>query len=242
MNFLTTLMLLAGTGAAAPETEVAVLSTLHGLHADVAGYGPEALASAIKQLSPDVLCLEVSPEALSERRPETVKIEYPEVVYPMLDREGYATCTLEPSREAAKAIIAPYVAASQAFAADSPEASEDFSDYSQALYSLLRHHWRDAAAVNDATTDQAMQGKHALQEALVGPGEAAGWEAWNRHFSERILEAAAKHPGRRIVVLVGAEHGYWLRRDLSQAPGIRLLDTAALLSAPAPGKQAPVDE
>ena len=237
---LATLLLLATLTAPAaatpsPKAEVAVLSTLHGMHSEVPGYDYAALANAIELLAPDVLCLEVSPEALAERRAEKVKVEYPDVVYPLLDRKGYATCTLEPSAEQAQAIIAPYVAATRAFAEGSPEVAEALSTYGTSMYVLLRRHWRDAASVNDDTTDEAMQGKHALQEAVIGAGEREGWAAWNRHFSERIREAAAQHPGRRIVVLVGAEHGYWLRRDLSNAPGIALLDTAALLSPnPAP--------
>jgi hypothetical protein len=234
MNRLTPLLVLAATATAtaSPPAEVAVLSTLHGMHAEVPGYGDEDLARVIRRLAPDVLCLEVSPEALAERRPETVKVEYPRVVYPLLEREAYATCTLEPPREVAQEIIAPYLAANREFAAVSPETHQAFSAYSEALYALLKRHWHDAASVNDATTDQAMQGKHALQESLIGPGEAAGWEAWNRHFSSRIRDAAAAHPGKRVVVLVGAEHGYWLRRDLAGAPGIVLLDTAGLLAAP----------
>ncbi|MFH1600499.1 MAG: hypothetical protein ABIJ73_07740 [Pseudomonadota bacterium] len=229
MNLIPTL-LLAIAGTTAPPSEVVVLSTLHGLHTEVAGYDESALARAIEMLEPAVLCLELSPEALAERRPEKVKVEYPNVVYPLLDRRGYATCTLEPPAGAAQAIIGPYAAASQAFASTSPEQARAFSDYSQAMYALLRHHWRDAASVNDTTTDQLMQGKHAVQEALIGPGEAEGWAAWNRHFSDRIREAAKRHPGKRIVVLVGAEHGYWLRRDLAGAPGITLLDTPDLLT------------
>lgn len=227
------LLIAAPVGLPAPATEVVVLSTLHGLHAEVPGYDDERLAQAIRRLAPDVLCLEVSPEALAGRRPETVKVEYPRVVYPLLEREEYATCALEPPSEEAQRIIGPYLAANQAFADGSPEAHKDFSAYGDALYALLKRHWRDAASVNDTTTDQAMQGKHALQASLIGPGEAAGWEAWNRHFSARVREAAAAHPGKRVVVLVGAEHGYWLRRDLAEAPGIVLLDTAALLAAPA---------
>lgn len=237
MSLFPTLLLFAAAAAAAPAhsapTEVAVLSTLHGLHAEVAGYGDAELEQAIRLLAPDVLCLEVSPEALAERRDEAVKVEYPRVVYPMLAREDYATCALEPSREAAQAIIGPYLEANRAFEAASPDARQALSDYSNAMYALLKRHWRDPASVNDATTDAAMQGKHALQEAMIGPGEAAGWAAWNRHFSDRVREAAARHPGRRIVVLVGAEHGYWLRRDLADAPGLVLVDTAVLLAADA---------
>ena len=84
--------------------------------------------------------------------------------------------------------------------------------------------------MNDAVTDQQMRAKHPLQEALVGEGERTGWDAWNRHFLDVITSAAAEHPGKRIVVLVGAEHGYWLRERLAGRPNVRLLDTAALLA------------
>lgn len=57
-----------------------------------------------------------------------------------------------------------------------------------------------------------------------------GWQAWNQHFLDVVARAAAENPSQRIVVLVGAEHGYWLRERLASQPGIRLLDTASLLS------------
>lgn len=77
-----------------------------------------------------------------------------------------------------------------------------------------------------------MRAKHALQAGLVGEGERAGWDAWNGEFLATVERAARENPGKRIVVLVGAEHGYWLRDALSRAPGVRLLDTAALLAEP----------
>jgi hypothetical protein len=81
-------------------------------------------------------------------------------------------------------------------------------------------------------TDSVLRAKHELQQALVGEGERTGWERWNRQFLGVILQAAKENPGKRIVVLVGAEHGYWLRGHLAQATGVQLLDTAELLQAP----------
>lgn len=100
---------------------------------------------------------------------------------------------------------------------------------SDASYAALKSHWRDAAAVNDATTDDMLRAKHAFQQAAIGAGGREGWERWNRHFLA-VIEQAAEHPGQRIVVTVGVEHGYWLRGHLAAVPGIRLLDAAAMLS------------
>lgn len=223
------MMALAAVASAAPA-EVAVLSTLHRLHATVPAYDNAALAAAIERLAPDVLCLEVGPEAWAARRPERTKVEYPEVVYPLLDRHRWPVCLLEPDEATARAIAGPYMAASQAFHAGRPDAAAAFDAHGQALYAVLAHHWDSPAAVNDGVTDAVLQAKHVLQEALGGEGERRGWEAWNRHFLDRIAAAARAHPGKRIVVLAGAEHGYWLRRALAGRDDLRLLDTAALLA------------
>ena len=50
-------------------------------------------------------------------------------------------------------------------------------------------------------------------------------------FPGVVLQAAKENPGKRIVVIVGSEHGYWLRGHLAQAGGVQLLDTAGLLRA-----------
>ena len=83
-----------------------------------------------------------------------------------------------------------------------------------------------------AAGEAGIRPEHHLGAAPVpGEGERAGWEAWNGEFLATIARAAQEHPGKRIVVLVGAEHGYWLRAALARTPGLRLLDTASLLAA-----------
>lgn len=214
---------------AAPITEVVVLSTLHQLHADVRGYDFDALRDAVVSLSPDVICMEVDPTDLDARRDEGVKVEYPRVVYPLLDENNYDTCVLEPAPEAASKIIAPYAAANARFMDTKPEAAAAFETYSDAMYALLKTYWQSPADVNDAITDRILAAKHGMQSELIGDDEAAGWEAWNTHFLARILDAVKAHPGKRIVVLVGLEHGYWLRDALKTQETVHLLDTSSLL-------------
>jgi len=223
--------------AAAPEPEaataqpaqVAVLATLHGMHAEVPGYADAELKTSILRLAPDVLCIEMSAQDHAQRRAGSVKVEYPAVVYPLIDARQYTVCTLEPSSPRAGTIIGPYQAANRAFHEDRPDEAAAFSAYMDALYAALRLHWRNPSRVNDAVTDDLMRAKHALQEAMIGEGERIGWGAWNQHFLDVIVRTASEHPGKRIVVLVGVEHGYWLRERLAGRDDIELLDTAALL-------------
>ncbi|HEX5306422.1 MAG TPA: hypothetical protein VFW82_10090 [Dyella sp.] len=230
-------LLAAASSVCAVETtprpaDVVVLSTLHGMHAQVPGYSFDRLAKIIEQLHPDVLCLEVRADKLAARAPEANKVEYPKAIYPLLARRHYAVVALEPSEPAYSAILRPYAQASAAFRRAGGGAPAALGSYSEATYAALRIHWRDAAAVNDATTDDMMRAKHAFQQAAIGEGERAGWERWNQHFLAVIERTAAAHPGQRIVVTVGVEHGYWLRGHLATVPGIHLLDTAALLAPP----------
>ena len=221
---------LAHAGDRAPA-EVAVLATLHRMHAQVPAYDDAALKRSIERLAPDVLCIEVSPARYAARAAETNKVEYPAVIYPLIDARGYRVYPMEPAAPRDAEILQPYLAASRAFAEQQPAAAKAFQAQASALYDTLRLYWTSPARVNDAVTDAQMQAKHALQAALVGAGEQAGWEAWNGEFLATIARAAQEHPGKRIVVLVGAEHGYWLRAALARTPGLRLLDTTSLLAA-----------
>ncbi len=217
--------------AAPPKpAEVAVLSTLHTLHDDVPAYSRSALRESILRLRPDVLCIEVRADRYAQRAKEATKVEYPDVVYPLIDAHRYRVHAMEPAPPRYDEIVGPYASAGREFQARDPVAASAFAAQTEALYATLRAYWTNPSRVNDAVTDQQMRAKHLLQEALVGEGERAGWEAWNRHFLDVITSAAAAHPGKRIVVLVGAEHGYWLRERLAGRPRVRLLDTAALLA------------
>ncbi|MBT2144833.1 MULTISPECIES: hypothetical protein [unclassified Rhodanobacter] len=219
--------------AKTPPAQVAVLATLHQLHATTPAYSFETLGQAIERLRPDVLCVELQPADLQQRPAEATKQEYPRVVYPLIDRHHYRVYAMEPAEPTYSDILKPYIQAGHDFSVGEPEQAEAFSRYSDGAYIGLQTYWTSPARVNDAVTDSVLRAKHELQQAMVGDGERIGWERWNRQFLGVILQAAKENPGKRIVVIVGAEHGYWLRGHLAQAVGVQLLDTAELLRAPA---------
>lgn len=229
--FLLCLAVLMPCVAQAASARVFVLATLHSMHEKVPGYGYEALGRAIESLAPDVLCLEIRPKDLEKRGPEGIKKEYPRVIYPLIARHQYRLYAMEPAEPTYSEIVKPYAAAEQQFGTAHPAQAEAFNAYAEDALNALVTYWTTPAHVNDAVTDAVYAGKHALQEAMIGPGERKGWEAWNQHFLAVIKRAAQENPGRTIVVTVGVEHTYWLRAHLKDAPGIVLADTAAAISA-----------
>jgi hypothetical protein len=111
----------------------------------------------------------------------------------------------------------------------SPQKDEAFDTYNDKLFKYLLAEWHSAADVNASWTDRLFAVKHAFQHSLYGSQEEQGWEGWNQYFLQQIVTAAKQNPGKRMVVIVGVEHGYWLREHLRNQDGVKLLDTSALL-------------
>lgn len=212
------------------KTEVVVLSTLHQLHAETPGYGFDALATAIEQLRPDALGVELTAADLASRRPQRVKQEYEKAILPAADRIRIPTFPLEPDEPEFSRLVGLMRGAEQRLDQTEPAKAAAVGGFQDALYAEIRPRWTSPAAVNGAPMDLVMAVKHRWQSEVVGPDEAAAWDGWNRVFLARILAAAKAHPGGRIVACVGLEHGYWLRRALADEPSVTLLDAAALLA------------
>lgn len=224
---------LAGMSAAADDdpiqAEVIVLSTLHQLHDDIPGYSFRDLSAVIEGLRPDVLAVELAAEDLGSRREQSVKQEYQRSVFPLLDEHGYAVVPLEPPQPMYGELVGLMRRAQVGLREQEPARAETFDTYMTSLFELLRERWRSPADVNSPTTDALFESKHRFQGALFGPDESRAWEEWNQYFLEQVLGAARKNPGKRLLVLVGAEHAYWLRKQL-RGSDVQLLDTCRLLA------------
>ncbi len=210
--------------------KVMVLATLHQLHGQVDFYTFEDLTRILKRFSPEVLAVELTPQELKDRRPQPVKQEYPRSVYPLLDALPWEVVPLEPEEPLYSELVALGRRAVENLQRRSPDTLEHFGLYVNTLYQVLLRWWRSPAEVNSAETDRHMEIKHGYQSALFGDDEKTGWERWNQHFLDRILEATARHPQGRMLVLVGVEHAYWLRQHLREQEGVALMDTPSVLA------------
>lgn len=225
---LTLASMSAGYANNSKPAEVIVLSTLHQLHDQTEGYSFIHLTEIIEALRPDVLAVELTASDLESRRDQATKQEYQRSIFPLLDKHQYEVIPLEPSEPLFSELVGLLRASSEQLYEQSPAIADSFNVYTESLYLLLSERWVSAAAVNSSHTDVLFESKHRFQSAIFGPGEARVWEEWNQHFLQKILAAATANSGKRVLVLVGAEHAYWLRAHLKTSDVI-LLDTAALL-------------
>jgi len=211
-------------------TEIMVLGTLHQLHGEVKYYTYEHLSMIIEKFSPDILAVELRPSDVENRTPQRIKQEYPKSVYPLLDKLKCKVIPLEPSEPEYSRLVELGRKPVEELQKNNPAAVEQFGLYVNALYEVLFEWWNTPIDVNSPETDRHFEIKHKYQHAVFGKDEERGWELWNQHFLDQILRASKDNPNDRMLVLVGAEHTYWLRKKLRNQLGVELLDTPTVLS------------
>lgn len=218
-----------GQAATPPASEVVVLCTLHQLHEETPYYTYADLSTEIERLHPDVLAVELTPADLKTKAEQKNKREYQNSVYPLLQRHSWTAVALEPEDPHRSELIGLLREAEESLRQASPQKDEAFQTYVEGLFKYLLSTWHSPADVDASWTDHLFAVKHEFQNSLYGSKEEQGWEGWNQHFLEQIVAAAKQNPGKRIVVIVGAEHGYWLREHLREQAGVEVLDTESLL-------------
>ncbi len=211
------------------KTAVTVVSTLHYWHEHTPYYTFDDLTQIIRKISPDLLGVELTPMDLETRREQRVKQEYQRSVFPLLDEGLCEAFPLEPSEPTFSQLVQMGRRAREALRERSPEVDEMFGKYVESLYEILFGWWNSLWDVNSEETDRHFEIKHQFQAAVYGPDEREGWEAWNQHFLDQIREAAARRKGARILVLVGVEHAYWLRKRLRSEKEFHLVSVKEAL-------------
>ena len=208
------------------KPKVFVVSTLYKKHETTPSYDLPTLRALIERLDPDVFVLDVTPTELRERSVWPGKVEYVQVVFPMIDARGATAYASEPAEPLFAELSGPSTAAHVALEKERPAVRAALRELDTATYAALAVHWRTPEAVHDALTDRVIGANRDLKNRLVGPVAETNQRRWNEHHAQRLLEAAARHPGQRIVMLVGIESRYEVMRLLAGAPGIELVDVA----------------
>lgn len=211
-------------------TEVVIISVLHQIHEEVDYFSFSELQKIIEKLQPTILVLELTPTDLEEKKEQKVKLEYQKAIFPLIEKHGYPTVAMEPTEPLFSELVNKHRASIQEAMAEDSLKVAAFSDYASNLIETLKHSWDSAASVNAAQTDQLFEAKHLLQNQVFGLKGEDVWHQWNRHFLETIKKAAEDQQGGRVVVIVGAEHSYWLRQKLKTDKSIKLLNTEKLLA------------
>lgn len=236
---LLTLAMTSATGANMPpptppappsdRTQLFIVGTLYKRHESIPAYDLAALRRTIEAIAPDAVVLDVTPDELRTRKVHASKIEYPGVIFPLLDSARYAAFPAEPPEPMFSEIVQQTIAEHRSFEEKRAPDAAAMKQFTEAMFTALAATWQSPADVNSAATDRVFAGKRALQARLMGPAETDGWNRWNQHTADVALRAAREHRGKRVLVLVGIENRYWLNEHLRGAPGIELVDVEAWL-------------
>lgn len=210
-------------GAEGPAT-VGVLGVLGDLHADPAfnHYGLAELEDRVRAFRPDVLCLDITPDDWLRYRHDPAGSGLAPV---------YASCLL-PLAEAEVVAVAPVNGSTEDLRALERAAQADprLAGGGRAERERLTALWRRAElgplCCNDEESQAAARLCHEARLRLAPEVEQVLWQQRNDDLVAAVMDVLRENPGRRVLVVVGAEHVYWVREALGRAEGLELLPPA----------------
>jgi len=168
---------------------------------------------------------------IDTKKTQTFKIEY-SVIFPYVQKKKIPIYGLAPEEPTFSEMIDLYIKNQKEFP---QRASSDYKNqeiFQKELFDyLIKEHWTTAGKVQSDVTNALFEVKHRFQDALMGKVEKDGWSSFNTHYVKVISELASNHKGKTILVtIVGVEHVYWLKKELSSNKNIDLINTERLIN------------
>lgn len=207
----------------AAKNEVFVVGTLYKRHETVAVYDLQTLRRIILAIKPDVLVLDVTPDELRLEKVHASKIEYPNVIFPLVKSENYRAYAAEPAEPLFSEIVHSVSRGFQIFEKENSDGAAAMKLFTASLFETLKLSWKTPADVNSALTDKALSAKEALRDNFVAEYKN-GQRRWNQHTTDAILRAVKENPKKRVLVLLGIENCYWVRNAIRSNPKVNLID------------------
>ena len=210
-------------------TAVIILGTMH-LSADhYPGYH-ERLETIIREIAPDVICAEVSPQQLAATCSCNSKPEERDVVMPLAAQLKTPIVPIQPSND--HPLAAQFDERRNAVIGEinsSPTGKyllEYLTDVELTATSLWMEAMKDPLCIENVQLPQLHIQREAADDALARylTGLARLYNEWNEYFLARIETALHDNVGRRLLVIAGLGHKHWLWNRLRRRDDIRLHD------------------
>jgi hypothetical protein len=212
------------------KTKIIILGVLHSFHKSVPGFSLEHLESALKKIKPDIIAAELMQSEIDAKKTQTFKIEY-SIILPYCQKNKVPVLGLDPEEPAFSQMVDPYIKNQKEFPHRSSSDNKNQEIFHKELFDyLIKEHWTSAGKVQSDVTNALFEVKHRFQDALLGKAEKDGWSGFNTHYVKLINELASKHKGKTILVTIGVEHVYWLKKELSLNENIEVLNTERLIN------------
>jgi hypothetical protein len=214
---------------AAPPAQVFVLGSLYSRHKTIETYDLDALRRVILAIDPDVVVVDCTPTEVREQKVHISKIEYPQVIFPLVQQHGYRVYAGEPDEPLFAQIVQPLAQERSAFAKAKPDQVRALDDYEKATWSALELHWRSPADVHDETTALALAGRKALDTRVYGGSQAQANSRWIAHWVRIVRQAVAENPGKKVLAIPGLDNRVEIERELRGDANLTLIDMAQWL-------------
>lgn len=222
--------LAAGTlDTLAPQARVFIVGTLYRRHETVPAYDLATIRRIVLAVDPQVLVVDCTPQEVRDRTVHASKIEYAQVVFPLMQERQYKVYPAEPDEPLFTEIVQAGAGALQTFQRTKPQESAALQDYVKATYAALSVHWQSPADVQDTLTGHLLAAKVALHGRLTGTADLS--TRWNQHWTDTILKAAAENPGARVLALTGIENRAWIVDALQRSGQVDLVDMPSWLKS-----------
>lgn len=203
---------------------VGLIGTLGELHLDPTfrHFDLDVLEAQVRAFRPDVMCVALTPDDLHAYRHAPARVgagvEYAQCLLPLAESEAVAVVPVDQAGEDLRVLARA--------ALHDPRLGE--SDHAQRdrLRALWQRPELGHLACLDEAADEAARACHEAREAVAPDLEQVLWQQRNEGILAGVLDVLRENPGRRVLVVVGAEQVYWLREALATAGGLHLLPSA----------------
>ncbi len=219
----------AATANAASSTQVFVLGTLYSRHQSIPAYDLDALRRTVLAIAPDVVVVDCTPTEVREQKVHPSKVEYPEVIFPLVQQHGYRVYAAEPDEPLFTQIVQPLAQARSDFAKARPGPARILADYDKATWAALALYWQSPADAHDATTALALAGHKALDTRVYGELQAQANTRWIEHWVRIVRQAVAENPGKKILAVAGIDNREQIERELRRDSTLAVVDMARRL-------------
>jgi hypothetical protein len=203
--------------------EIVIVGTLHLPADDYPAYADQ-LKGIIKEISPDVICSELSPEQLAGTQTCNSKPEQRDVIMPTARELGIPIIPIQQATDDATEWEQRYKKVDADLRSQSPD--QDYIKYGELLAHQEAVLWSEEMKDKDCIVNLQLNEYHVFSEARdhvesqLLPDRERLLEEWNESFLDVIENTIEQNEYRRILVLAGLWHKYWLWKRLRQRKDI----------------------
>lgn len=173
------------------------------------GWNEDKIRRLFIDFNPDIICGEVRPEDYIKTEGYRGPGEYRRFIFDLCTDYNITFCPCDSFDELTLSV-------SEDFDETAPRWTDIMDRYMAAGYSGRLPFNSDA--FNDIVREKQNYQKTASPEA-----HEIVWERRNSNIVENILQVIHDNPGKRILVVFGAEHTYWLKEYIKQCENAELI-------------------